>query len=359
MIDLEKILYVRKLVILTLLMSLIPASYSIANSDEFYQTIDEATPGFHRVNIEIGPSAIPAGSSCDTNTIVHVVPEIESSGTQDHLSGSGKHGLKGQGDWKCSCTLACVNTCTPQMKNLSCFESGGNHQTSGTSLSQTQDSDIANATSCSSSASCTISTMDTNPLVLLTATINTSGACAACDEIDIPSPIVMNLKGNPLTFTGQEDSVLFDMDGDGIKEDIGWTERNSATVFLVLDRNGNGTIDDGAELFGNHTPQPEAPSKNGYLALKEFDDNNDDFITEDDREFQFLQLWNDRNHNGISERSELVPVHRRLQSIGVEYIPSDRQDDKGNVLSIFSTATKKNSREIVTVDVTFVTVIRH
>jgi hypothetical protein len=92
-----------------------------------------------------------------------------------------------------------------------------------------------------------------------------------------------------------------------------------------LDRNGNGVIDSGIELFGNRTPQPRCETPNGFIALAEFDlraegGNGDGVIDRRDAVFARLLLWKDRNHDGLSQASELEPLRRSgIESISLDY----------------------------------------
>jgi hypothetical protein len=73
---------------------------------------------------------------------------------------------------------------------------------------------------------------------------------------DPPSPIVIDVDHRRgFRFTSAEDGVLFDVDADGELEAVAWTEPGPGDAFLTLDRNDNGTVDSGSELFGNFTWQ--------------------------------------------------------------------------------------------------------
>lgn len=158
-------------------------------------------------------------------------------------------------------------------------------------------------------------------------------------ECEAISPVIVNVSGHGFDLTSGDGGIAFDHNGDGAKEMFSWTAAGSDDAFLVLDRNGNGTIDTGQELFGNFTTQSEPPSgevRNGFRALAEFDKsahggNADGLISDHDVIFDSLRLWQDSNHNGVSEPSEL---HSLLQlgmtAIELDYKLSGRVDQYGN-----------------------------
>jgi hypothetical protein len=151
-----------------------------------------------------------------------------------------------------------------------------------------------------------------------------------------PDPLVVDVHGNGVALTSADEGVRFDVNADGIAERVAWTRHGSDDAWLVLDRNRNGSIDDGTELFGNVAPQPRTPSPNGYIALGELEStaqrgNGDHVVDPADAIWPDLRLWRDANHDGVSQPGELST----LSANGVDWLDvtprkSGRRDRYGN-----------------------------
>ncbi|MCS4511048.1 calcium-binding protein [Xylophilus ampelinus] len=124
-------------------------------------------------------------------------------------------------------------------------------------------------------------------------------------------PLVLDLDGDGIEAVGIDPAhpILFDHDGDGTRNATGWIGPDDG--FVVLDRNGNGAIDSGRELFGDQTLKPDTGDgqahtyANGYEALAAQDANGDGAIDANDAVYAQLRIWKDTNQDGISQAGEL------------------------------------------------------
>lgn len=103
----------------------------------------------------------------------------------------------------------------------------------------------------------------------------------------LTDPLVINLGSNPVSVSDK--SFQFDIDGDGKDETI--AQMNPESGFLALDKNGDGIINDGSELFGTKTG-------NGFSELAEYDSDGNGWIDENDEVYDQLKVWvKDENGN--------------------------------------------------------------
>ena len=160
---------------------------------------------------------------------------------------------------------------------------------------------------------------------------NTSGNQWICN-----TPIVMDVDGKGFELTSPENGVWFDLFADGHIRKWSWTAADRNNGFLVLDRNNDGVINNGTELFGSATPQPATASPNGFLALAVYDKpenggNDDGFIDEKDAIYSKLRVWIDASHDGISQPNELHSLSELgIRRIDLQYQVKPRTDQYGN-----------------------------
>ena len=172
-------------------------------------------------------------------------------------------------------------------------------------------------------------------------------------DLPIPylTPIIIDLDDNGFHLVGLSDAVLFDLNADGRTDRISWTAASTGDAFLVMDRNGNGTIDDGRELFGNATLMSSGlTAPNGYEALIEFDQpelggNGDSLITSADTVWDRLQVWIDRDHDAFSDPNELKGLTAAgITEFDTKYRRANISDDFGNLFRFKSKAMVKNKK---------------
>lgn len=158
------------------------------------------------------------------------------------------------------------------------------------------------------------------------------------------SPIILDLARDGYHLSGPQPPVTFDIDADGDLDTITWTSADEDEAFLCLDRNRNGLIDDGSELFGYSTPLFSGkPAKVGYRALAELDEpaaggNGDGWVNGDDHVFQELCAWTDSNRDGVSQAQELQSLDGAgVAAVGFRHKTLHMRDAFGNLFRYTST----------------------
>lgn len=148
------------------------------------------------------------------------------------------------------------------------------------------------------------------------------------------SPILIDVAGDGFRLTSWADGVELAPHPGFRPSDRAWTETNSDDAWLVLDRDGDGVINNGSEMFGNATPQPQPPEgtlRNGFLALTQYDDDRNGTIDAKDAVSSELRLWQDRDHDGISQPLELYTLPELgVAGISLVYVEAPEVDEHGN-----------------------------
>ncbi len=168
--------------------------------------------------------------------------------------------------------------------------------------------------------------------------------------LNFSTPLVLDIDGDGLQTISMSHGVVFDVFATGTALWTGWVGPNDA--FLAIDRNKNGVIDDGGELFGSGTHLHNGTrAANGFIALKESDSNNDNTINAQDDNFDNLLLWFDKNQDGISQHDEIKSITEygflqlHLQARETEII------DQGNVIGLLSSFLTETGQERLLADV--------
>ena len=154
------------------------------------------------------------------------------------------------------------------------------------------------------------------------------------------SPIVLDLDKDGVETTTLTNGAYFDHDGNGFAEQTAWAGADDG--LLVMDRNGDGTIDNGKEVFGNETILSNgSKASNGFEALKELDDNKDNKIDINDSAFSKLRIWKDTNSDGISTQDELHTMDELgIKSLNTTYTVTNITDPSGNIQTQAATYEK-------------------
>jgi Ca2+-binding RTX toxin-like protein len=146
-------------------------------------------------------------------------------------------------------------------------------------------------------------------------------------------PITLDLDSDGIETVGLSAGVLFDHNGDGIQTGTGWVGKDDG--LLVLDKNNNGTIDNGAELFGDNTLLRNGQkAKDGFAAISDLDLNQDGKLNSSDAAFANLRVWQDANQDGFSQATEL----KTLSELGISSINTSasitggQNQNNGNVI---------------------------
>jgi hypothetical protein len=168
------------------------------------------------------------------------------------------------------------------------------------------------------------------------------------------TPVVLDLNGDGISTLNVAAGVQFDIAASGGPISTGWVANTDG--LLVMDRNGDGVINDGSELFGSATTLSDGTkAADGYAALSELDTNHDGKLSSVDAGFAKLQVWVDANSDGLSISGELKSlVDMSISSISV-VAERNISKDNGNIVGLTSSYQTTDGASHLAADVWFMT----
>ncbi|MDI6761508.1 MAG: calcium-binding protein, partial [Thermodesulfobacteriota bacterium] len=168
------------------------------------------------------------------------------------------------------------------------------------------------------------------------------GTAAAATTAQVPrgDPLILDLDGDGTETMGVADGGYFDHDANGFAEQTGWA--GSDDGLLVWDRNGDGVINNGRELFGDQTIlKTGARAANGFQALAEWDNNLDGKIDVNDSVWINLKVWRDFDGDGYSSGDELYALNDLgIIALNTGYASVNITDPNGNIQTLAGTFKK-------------------
>ncbi len=153
--------------------------------------------------------------------------------------------------------------------------------------------------------------------------------------------LVNSLLHQASTIPVRIDPIVLDISGLGIT-----TKSVADGVYLVLDKNNDGKIETGNELFGDRTILADGKTaSSGFEALATLDSNHDGVIDAKDKLFSQLRIWIDRDGDGISDKGELITLAQAgIKSLNLKHKELNQLDANGNTIARVGSFTRTNGK---------------
>lgn len=167
------------------------------------------------------------------------------------------------------------------------------------------------------------------------------------------TPLVIDLNGNGIQTLADSFGVSFDFLGRGTQSQTGWVHPDDG--LLVWDKNNDGLINHGDELFGNNSLlSNNTKAKDGFIALSEFDSNMDNVIDKTDSLWHELKIWQDKNSDGISQFNELATLGSMdIKSLELNAKDTNFYDGNGNFHKLTTKVNWNDGKQTNITDVLF------